>query len=36
MRAESVPEGQKVTALSKTEDAKIMKEHTHAVIHAEP
>jgi len=36
MRAESVPDGQKVTALSKTEDAKIMKEHTHAVIYAEP
>jgi quercetin dioxygenase-like cupin family protein len=36
MRAESVPEGQKVTSLSKAEDAEIMKEHTHAVIYAEP
>ncbi|MBV8524507.1 MAG: cupin domain-containing protein [Acetobacteraceae bacterium] len=36
MRAESVPEGQKVTALSKTEDAKIMKEHAHAVIYEGP
>jgi hypothetical protein len=36
MRAESVPEGQKVTPLSKLEDAKIMKGHTHAVIYAEP
>ena len=36
MRAESVPEGQKVTPLSKAEDAEIMKEHAHAVIYAEP
>jgi quercetin dioxygenase-like cupin family protein len=36
MRAESVPEGQKVTPLLKAEDAKIMKGHTHAVIYAEP
>ena len=36
MRAESVPEGQKVTSLSKAEDAEIMKEHAHAVIYAEP
>jgi quercetin dioxygenase-like cupin family protein len=36
MRAESVPEGQNVTPLSKVEDAKIMKGHTHAVIYAEP
>lgn len=36
MRAESVPEGQKVTPLSKAEDARIMKEHARAVIYAEP
>ena len=36
MRAESVPEGQKVTPLSKAEDAQIMREHAHAVIYAEP
>jgi quercetin dioxygenase-like cupin family protein len=36
MRAESVPEGQKVTTLTKAEDAQIMKEHAHAVIYAEP
>ena len=36
MRAESVPEGQKVTPLTKTEDAQIMKQHAHAVIYAEP
>lgn len=36
MRAESVPEGQKVTPLTKAEDAQIMKEHAHAVIYAEP
>lgn len=36
MRAESVPEGEKVTPLTKAEDAQIMKEHAHAVIYAEP
>jgi quercetin dioxygenase-like cupin family protein len=36
MRAESVPEGQKITPLTKAEDAQIMKEHSHAVIYAEP
>ena len=36
MRAESVPEGQKVTPLSKAEDAEIMKQHAHAVFYAEP
>lgn len=36
MRAESVPEGQKVTPLTKAEDARIMKEHANAVIYAEP
>jgi quercetin dioxygenase-like cupin family protein len=36
MRAESVPEGQKITPLTKTEDAQIMKEHAHAVIYAQP
>jgi quercetin dioxygenase-like cupin family protein len=36
MRAESVPEGQKITPLTKAEDAQIMKEHGHAVIYAEP
>lgn len=36
MRAESVAEGQKVTPLTKAEDAQIMKEHAHAVVYAEP
>lgn len=36
MRAESVPEGQKITPLTKADDARIMKEHTNAVIYAEP
>jgi quercetin dioxygenase-like cupin family protein len=36
MRAESVPEGQKITPLTKGEDAQIMKQHTHAVIYGEP
>ena len=36
MRAESVPEGQKITPLTKGEDAQIMKQHAHAVIYAEP
>jgi quercetin dioxygenase-like cupin family protein len=36
MRAESSPEGQKITPLSKAEDAQIVKEHPHAVIYAEP
>jgi quercetin dioxygenase-like cupin family protein len=35
MRAESVPEGQKVTTLTKAEDAQIMKDHANAVIYAE-
>ena len=36
MRAESVPEGQKIMPLTKAEDAQLMKEHAHAVIYAEP
>ena len=36
MRAESVPESEKITPLTKAEDAQIMKEHAHAVIYAEP
>ena len=36
MRAESVPEGQKMTPLTKDEDAQIIKRHAHAVIYAEP
>jgi hypothetical protein len=36
MRAESVPEGQKITPLTKAEDAQMMKEHANAVIYAEP
>ena len=36
MRAESTPEGEKVTTLTKAEDARIMKEHAHAAIYAEP
>jgi quercetin dioxygenase-like cupin family protein len=36
MRAESVPEGQKITPLTKAEDAQIMKQHAHAVIYEAP
>jgi len=36
MRAESTPQGQKVTPLTKSEDAQIQKEHAHAAIYAEP
>jgi quercetin dioxygenase-like cupin family protein len=36
MRAESAPEGQKITPLTKAEDARIMKQHAHSVIYAEP
>lgn len=36
MRAESVREGQKVTPLSKAEDAEIMRQHAHAVIYEGP
>src|SRR5262252_9797682 len=36
MRAESVPEGQEITPLTKAEDAQIMKQHAHAVIYADP
>ena len=36
MRAESVPEGQKVSRLTKAEDARIMKEHASAVVYAGP
>jgi quercetin dioxygenase-like cupin family protein len=36
MRAESVPEGQTITPLTRGEDAQIMKQHAHAVIYAEP
>lgn len=36
MRAESVEEGEKITPLTKAEDAQIMKEHAHAAIYAEP
>lgn len=36
MRAESTPEGQKITPLTKAEDAQIQKEHGHAVIYGEP
>jgi len=36
MRAESVPEGKKITPLTKAEDAQITKQHAHAVIYAEP
>jgi quercetin dioxygenase-like cupin family protein len=36
MRAESVPEGQTVTPLTKAEDAQIMQQHAHAVIYSEP
>ena len=36
MRAESAPEGKKITPLTKAEDAQIMKEYANAVIYAEP
>jgi quercetin dioxygenase-like cupin family protein len=36
MRAESAPEGEKITPLTKAEDARIMKEYAKAVIYAEP
>lgn len=36
MRAESVGEGEKMTPLTKAEDAQIMKQHAHAVIYAGP
>jgi quercetin dioxygenase-like cupin family protein len=36
MRAESVAEGEKVTPLTKAEDAQITKAHAHAVIYAQP
>lgn len=36
MRAESVPEGQKVLPLTKAEDAAIVAKHAHAVIYKEP
>ena len=36
MRAESVREGQKLTAISKAEDDEITKKHAHAVIYEAP
>jgi len=36
MRAESTPEGEKITPLTKAEDARIQKEHGHAVVYGEP
>jgi hypothetical protein len=36
MRAESTPQGQKITPLTKAEDAQIQKEHGHTVTYAEP
>jgi quercetin dioxygenase-like cupin family protein len=36
MRAESAPEGQKITPLTKAEDSQIMQQHAHAVIYAVP
>lgn len=36
MRAESVPEGQKVVPLTKAEDAAIVAKYAHAVIYKEP
>jgi len=36
MRAESVPEGQKVVPLTKAEDAAILAQHAHAVVYKEP
>jgi len=36
MRAESVPEGEKVLPLTKAEDAAILEKHKHAVIYKEP
>ena len=36
MRAESVPEGEKLVPLTKAEDAAILEKHSHAVIYKEP
>jgi quercetin dioxygenase-like cupin family protein len=36
MRAESAPEGQKATPLTKARDAQLQKEYAHTVIYAEP
>lgn len=36
MRAESVPEGEKLVSLTKAEDAAILAKHSHAVIYKEP
>lgn len=36
MRAESVPEGEKLVPLTKTEDAAILAKHSHAVIYEGP
>lgn len=36
MRAESAPEGQKITPLSNAEDARLMKDHANAVVYAGP
>jgi quercetin dioxygenase-like cupin family protein len=36
MRAESVPEGEKVVPLTKAEDAAILARHAHAVVYREP
>jgi quercetin dioxygenase-like cupin family protein len=36
MRAESAAEGERITPLTKAEDAQIMKQHAHAVVYAEP
>ena len=36
MRAESAPEGRKITPLSRAEDGRLMKEHAHAVVYAGP
>lgn len=36
MRAESTPAGQKITTMTKAEDARIEEEHARAVVYAEP
>ncbi len=36
MRAESAPEGEKITPLTEAEDAQIMQQYANAVVYAEP
>ncbi len=36
LRAESTPEGQRITPLTKAEDVKLQKEYAGTVVYAEP